>query len=53
MVRRAYHSVLNREPDPTGLRFWTTSVIDNNTSEQELINQFKQTDEYRQSHRRW
>jgi peptidase inhibitor family I36/uncharacterized protein DUF4214 len=53
MVRRAYHSVLNREPDPAGLRSWTQSVIENNMSEQELVNQLKQSDEYRQSHRPW
>jgi Peptidase inhibitor family I36/Domain of unknown function (DUF4214) len=53
MVRRAYHSVLNREPDPSGLRSWTQAVIDKNMSEQQLIDQLKQSDEYRQSHRPW
>jgi Peptidase inhibitor family I36/Domain of unknown function (DUF4214) len=53
MVVRAYHSVLNREPDPSGLRSWTQNVIDNNWSEQDLINQLKQSDEYRESHRPW
>ena len=53
VVRRAYHSVLNREPDPSGLRSWTQNVIDHNWSEQDLINELKQSDEYRESHRRW
>jgi hypothetical protein len=52
IVRRAYHSVLNREPDSSGLRSWTQNVIDHNWSEQELINQLKQSDEYREAHRR-
>jgi len=52
IVRRAYHSVLNREPDPSGLRSWTQNVIDHNWSEQDLINELKQSDEYRESHRR-
>jgi len=51
VVRRAYHSVLNREPDPSGLRSWTQHVIDHNWSEQDLINELKQTDEYREAHR--
>ena len=53
MVRRAYRTVLNREPDPSGLRSWTQNVIDNNLSEQELIDKMKESDEYRQSHRSW
>lgn len=53
MVRRAYRTVLNREADPSGLRSWTENVIDQNMSEQDLINRLKQSDEYRDSHRRW
>ena len=52
MVRRAYRSVLNREADPSGLRAWTQSVIEHNWTEQDLINQLKQSDEYRDNHRR-
>lgn len=53
IVRRAYRSVLNREPDPSGLRSWTQNVIDHNWSERDLIDQLKQSDEYREAHRRW
>jgi hypothetical protein len=52
MVRRAYRTVLNREPDPSGLRSWTQNVIDNNLSEQQLIAKMKESDEYRDAHRR-
>jgi hypothetical protein len=39
--------------DPSGLRAWTQNVIDHNWTEQDLIDQLKQSDEYRENHRRW
>jgi hypothetical protein len=52
MVRRAYRSVLNRDPDPSGLHSWTQNVVDYNWSEQDLINALRQSDEYRETHTR-
>jgi hypothetical protein len=52
MVKRAYRSVLGRDPDPSGLRSWTDNVMGNNWSEQQLIDALQQSDEYRDAHRR-
>jgi len=48
VVRRSYHNVLGRDPDPSGLRNWTQQVVNNNWSEQELEHQLRQSDEFRQ-----
>jgi hypothetical protein len=48
MVRRSYHSVLGRDPDPSGLRNWTEQVMNNNWTQRDLENALRQSDEYRQ-----
>ena len=48
IVRRSYRSVLERDPDPAGLRDWTEQVIKNNWTQRDLENALRQSDEYRQ-----
>jgi hypothetical protein len=47
MVRRTYQSVLQRNPDPEGLRHWTQAVMANNWTTSDLEYAFRQSDEYR------
>ena len=46
MVRRAYKSVLGREPDP-GARSWIEAVMKNNWSQSQLERELMNTPEYR------
>jgi len=50
MVRRAYQSVLNREPDAGGLRDYKARVMNDHWSEQQLVNALRNSDEYRSKH---
>ena len=47
IVRRSYRSVLQREPDESGLRSWTQQVMNNNWTERDLEQALRQSDEYR------
>lgn len=47
MVRRAYLSVLNREPDPGGLADYTAKVMREGWSEAQVIRALRESDEYR------
>jgi hypothetical protein len=47
VVRRSYHSVLGRDPDPSGLSSWTDQVVRNNWTQRDLENALRQSDEYR------
>ena len=47
MVRRAYRSVLGREPDEAGLRAYTDKVVREGWSERDLVNALRSSDEYR------
>jgi len=47
MVRRAYLSVLNREPDATGLNDYKQKVLREGWSEQQLVQALRNSDEYR------
>ena len=51
IVRRGYLSVLEREPDPAA-RSWVTEVMKNNWSQRQLDDQLRNTQEYRDKHRR-
>lgn len=51
MVRRAYNSVLNREPDANGMRDYKARVINDHWSEQQLMDALRKSDEYRSKHR--
>jgi len=47
MVRRAYLSVLNREPDAIGMRDYKVRVLRDGWSERDLVNALRNSDEYR------
>jgi hypothetical protein len=47
VVRQSYRSVLDRDPDPSGLRSWTQQVMNNNWTQRDLENALRQSDEYR------
>ncbi|MBI5584551.1 MAG: DUF4214 domain-containing protein [Deltaproteobacteria bacterium] len=50
IVRRAYLDVLGREPDP-GSRVWVNKVLYDNWTEQDVIRELRNSDEYRQKGR--
>jgi hypothetical protein len=50
MVRRAYQSVLNREPDENGMRDYKARVLNDRWTEQQLVNALRNSDEYRSKH---
>ena len=50
MVRRAYQSVLNREPDAAGLRDYKARIMNDRWTEQQLVNALRNSDEYRSKH---
>ncbi|MEI6972940.1 MAG: hypothetical protein WCL44_15660 [bacterium] len=45
IVRRAYQDVLNRAPDPAGLRVYRSHIIDDNWSEQDVRNALRKSPE--------
>jgi hypothetical protein len=47
VVRQSYHSVLGRDPDPSGLSSWTDQVVRNNWTQRDLENALRQSNEYR------
>ena len=51
MVRRAYLSVLEREPDAAS-RSYIDAVMKNHWSQQQLENELRKSPEYREKHRR-
>ena len=50
MVRRAYQSVLNREPDAAGMRDYKARILNDRWTEQQLVNALRNSDEYRSKH---
>jgi len=50
LVRRYYLQYLHREPDDEGLKHYTRLMKTNEINEQELINTFKNSPEYKLSH---
>lgn len=50
IVRRAYRSVLRREPDP-GARVYVDRVLRDHWTEQDVARELRNSDEYRQRHR--
>ena len=50
IVRRAYQSVLNREPDDVGLRDYKARVIRDRWTEQQVRDALRNSDEYRSKH---
>jgi hypothetical protein len=51
MVRRAYRAVLNRDPDPVGMRDYKARVLRDHWSEQQIADDLRQSDEYRRKRR--
>jgi len=45
IVRRAYQDVLNREPDPAGLRVYRSHIIDDNWSERDVRDDLRKSPE--------
>ena len=50
IIRKCYTDYLNREPDDAGLKHYTHLMKTNQINEQELINTFKNSPEYKLSH---
>jgi Domain of unknown function (DUF4214) len=50
IVRRAYLSVLNREPDADGMRDYKLRVLRDRWSEQDVVRALRNSDEYRRMH---
>jgi hypothetical protein len=51
IVRRAYLSVLNREPDANGMRDYKARVLNDRWTEQQVVNALRNSDEYRSKRR--
>jgi len=51
IVRRAYQDILNRDPDPEGMRLYRSKIIDEGWSETQVRDSLRNSDEYRQSGR--
>lgn len=52
IVRRAYRAVLDREPDPDGLRVYTRRVVRDGWSENDVREALRDSPEYRDRRRR-
>jgi TorA maturation chaperone TorD len=50
IVRRAYLSVLSREPDANGMRDYKARVLNDRWTEQQVVNALRNSDEYRSKH---
>jgi Domain of unknown function (DUF4214) len=50
IVRRAYLSVLNREPDASGMRDYSARIVNDGWTERQVINALRESDEYRSKH---
>jgi hypothetical protein len=51
MVRRAYRSALGREPDARGLNHYTSRILYDNYTEEDVVRVLRDSDEYRDKHR--
>lgn len=48
IVRRAYQDILEREPDPSGMRAYRSRIIDDNWTEQQVREDLRRSPEYRE-----
>jgi hypothetical protein len=48
IVRRAYEDILDREPDPAGLRLYRSRVVDGGWSEKQVRDALRSSPEYRE-----
>jgi hypothetical protein len=51
IVRRAYLSVLNREPDAVGMRDYKARILNDRWTEQQVVNALRDSPEYRNRNR--
>ena len=51
IVRRAYQDILERDPDPAGLRLYRTRIIDDGWTEQQVRDALRSSPEYREQTR--
>ena len=49
-VRRAYQSVLGRDPDPGGLSHYTSKIRFERWTEEDVVQALRESDEYREKH---
>jgi len=47
IVRRAYQDILERDPDPVGMRIYRSHIIDDGWTEQDVREDLRRSDEYR------
>ena len=50
IVRNAYRSVLEREPDPGGLSHYTAKILYERWTEDDVVRALRDSDEYREKH---
>jgi hypothetical protein len=50
IVQRAYQDILEREPDPQGLRIYRSHMIDDGWTEREVRDSLRESPEYREKH---
>jgi hypothetical protein len=50
IVRRAYRSVLDREPDPSGMSHYTAKILLERWTEDDVVQALRDSDEYREKH---
>jgi TorA maturation chaperone TorD len=50
IVRRAYQSMLNREPDDVGMRDYKARILNDRWTEQQVRDALRNSDEYRSKH---
>ena len=48
MVRRAYRSVLGREPDQRGMNHYTSRILHDSYTEEDVVRALRDSDEYRE-----
>jgi hypothetical protein len=48
IVRRAYQDILERDPDPAGMRIYRSHIIDDGWTEQQVREDLRRSDEYRE-----
>jgi hypothetical protein len=48
IVRRAYQDILDREPDPSGMRTYRSRIIDDDWSEEQVREALRRSPEYRE-----
>jgi len=49
IVRRAYQDILDRDPDPEGMRVYRSKIIDEGWTEADVRDALRNSDEYRQN----